>query len=353
MGKLGVLLRAPLSEIVSRGVEHGAISSLDDASALVHGRFGDDDGGRAVRLGDHDYYRPMGLLAAAAALFNRGDFKHLARDVPEEIFWVFGADAGQRYQDLPAAPPSRLSYRFGEAQVTIARTGWDEHDLWLAYQAQPMGFLTAGQSHAGLLSFELCMNGEPVLIDPGTFTYSRHDGWRDHFRDAPAHNVAQLDEDQVFILDGPFGWRNSTRGLAVTRPSDRELRAGYQRELPAQGTIVHSRIWHIESPRALRLTDEFDGSGRHRLIFWFHFPPGARLCMVGRERVSVLLERGTMVELVLEGFSDPRPIVREGSLDPLAGWASPGFDRKVPAPVLSIADEASFPTRRTVRLVCT
>ena len=267
---------------------------------------------------------------------------------------MLGADAVQRYQELPAAPPNRLAFRFEEAQLTIARSGWDEDDLWLAYQAQPMGFLTAGHSHAGLLSFELCMNGEPVLIDPGTFTYSHRDGWRDHFRDAPAHNVVQLDEDQVFIPDGPFGWRNSTRlpGLAATSPTDSELRAGYQREISAQATIVHSRIWHIESPRALRLTDEFDGRGRHRLIFWFHFPPGARLRIVGKERVSVLLERRTAVELVFEGFSHPRPIVREGSLDPLAGWASPGFDRKVPAPVLSIADEASFPTRRTVRLVC-
>jgi len=308
-------------------------------------RFGDDDGGRVLWLGSHDHYRSTDLLGVSAVMFDRGDFKHVAAATPEQIFWLFGWDGVQTYRQMTATAPPQSSRHFERAGIGIARTGWSSEALWLAFQSDPVGFSTAGHSHEGFNSFELVMDGCLTVIDPGTYTYSGREEWRDHFRTARAHNGVEIDDDRYLLPDGPFGWRNvaALRRLDVPNTSGSPLRAGFERRAPSGVSVAHRRSWHVESSRALRITDEFDGGGRHRLQFWFHFPPEARISVLADDRVGVALPSGAAIELVLEGFADPHPVVHEG-------WASPGFDRKVPAPTLSIADDATFPARRNVRL---
>ena len=174
-------------------------------------RFGDDDGGRAIRLGAEDYYYPAAVLAVAAVLFERGDFKHVLGKLPEEVFWLFGRDGVRRYEQLVAKEPSKAEMWFTDAQLAVLRTGWGSNELWLAIQQQPMGMSTAGHSHAGLLSFELFMDGKPIVVDPGTYTYGASTAWRDHFRRIEAHNGVQIDREPYYLPAGPFNWKG--RGL--------------------------------------------------------------------------------------------------------------------------------------------
>ncbi|MGH7462558.1 MAG: heparinase II/III family protein, partial [Longimicrobiales bacterium] len=129
-------------------------------------RFGDDDGGKTLRLCDEDYHHPRSLLAVAALVFARGDFKFVAGKLPEEIFWLFGAEGSTRYESLPPTQPLTKAVRwFPHAQIAVTRTGWHESDSWLLGQGQPMGMLTAGHSHASPLSFELFVKGQPIVVD--------------------------------------------------------------------------------------------------------------------------------------------------------------------------------------------
>src|SRR2546421_7554663 len=84
-----------------------------------------------------------------------------------------------------------------------------------------MGFMAAGHSHGGLLSFELFMGGKPIVVDPGTFTYSTRE-WRDHFRSAAAHNVVEIDDQPIFVPERRFGWGRSAWG----RKGEREAGTG-------------------------------------------------------------------------------------------------------------------------------
>jgi len=314
-------------------------------------RFGDDDGGRTIRLAAEDYYHPAALLAVAAVLFERGDFKRVVGKPPEEVFWILGPEGVLRYEQLVEREPTKQKMWFGDAQLAVLRTGCEPKELWLAFQQQPMGMLTAGHSHAGLLSFELFMDGKPVIVDPGTCTYGIEGPWRDHFRRIEAHNGVQIDREQSYLPAGPFRWerRNSIELLSPRSWPDGGVRLGYRTKRARRKPLQHLRTIVVDSPRTLFIHDRFEGTGKHWLTFWLHFGLGSRLRRTAKDVFEVLL--GTMVmQLALEGFGSFQCRIWEGSEDPIAGWVSPSFDYRVPAPTLCIEEEADLPAERTIRL---
>jgi hypothetical protein len=341
------------------GRQHGVKFSLEwmarvekMAEFLMHitrpdgmlARFGDDDGGKTIRLKDEDYHDARSLLALAAVLFRRGDFKRVAgSDAPEEVFWIFGPSSVEEYSALPWAEPKLHSGAlwFPQAQVAVLRTGWRANDTWLLCRQQPMGMLTAGHSHAAPLSFELVMHGQPVAVDPGTYTYAQQE-WRDHFRSLEAHNCVQVDGEPWLRPAAPFRWENlewlecAPAGGAAASGMQATLRSG-----SPNGIYRHERQFAIHSASEVEVCDRLEGTGRHRLALWLHFPPGCRLCEEGG-RFGIEFA-GMTVGLALTGLGGFRWRVWEGSENPIAGWYSPRFDSKVPAPALQIETEAEFP----------
>src|SRR5262249_3254196 len=83
---------------------------------------------------------------------------------------------------------------FGKAQVVV--------------HAGPFGAGGAGHSHSDCLSLTARLGADPVLIDPGTFTYVGDPAWRNWFRGAAAHHTVRVDGADQALADGPFRWRN-------------------------------------------------------------------------------------------------------------------------------------------------
>ena len=59
-------------------------------------------------------------------------------------------------------------------------------------------------AHCDILSFNLNINGNPFLVDSGTYKYHKDEGFRDYFRGVSAHNTISIDEKNQFELLGPF-----------------------------------------------------------------------------------------------------------------------------------------------------
>ncbi len=310
-------------------------------------RFGDDDGGKTLRLCDQDYYRPCSLLAIAAVLFSRGDFKSVAGDLPEELFWMLGRDGVRRYAELaPAEPQPASGFRwFPDAETATLRSGWSADDTGLVCQGNPMGMLTAGHSHAAPLSFELFMGRQPVVVDPGAYSYAQPE-WRAHFRSAQAHNSVSVDELQWAAPSGPFRWQ----GHESLKPAEmQESAKGASLSIAhPSGAYQHLRGFALATASELVVHDELRGAGRRRLTFRLQFAPGCTIRPRGQHEFEIGFPALT-IRLTLEGFQRATCTVREGQTSPIAGWVSPGFNRKVPAPVLLIAEDADLPARRCMR----
>jgi uncharacterized heparinase superfamily protein len=126
-------------------------------------------------------------------------------------------------------------------------------------------------AHADCLSFELSVDGRPVVVDTGVSTYEPGER-RAYERSTAAHNTLEIDgADQTEVWGVFRAARRAEPRLedaaedALTASHD-----GYER-LP--GRPRHRRTWRMSDDRA-EVVDEVTGSGTHRVVSRLHIAPG-------------------------------------------------------------------------------
>src|SRR4029077_19115124 len=67
--------------------------------------FGDDDGGRLVKLDQRPANDFRAALSTGAALFQRGDYKYVAGEPAEETLWLLGAQGLVGFDRVAARQP--------------------------------------------------------------------------------------------------------------------------------------------------------------------------------------------------------------------------------------------------------
>ena len=201
----------PLAAL-ERSLEYLAFITRPDGTIPI---VGDDDGGKLISLDERlslDARTPLGV---GAVLFDRRDFAYVAGPASAEMVWLTGSVGIDRYRKIQPAPPQRTSRGFADGGVYVLRDGWHAAASMLVIDAGPHGFLNGGHSHADALSLDLTVRGEPVFVDPGTFTYTLEPAWRDYFRSTAAHSAVTIDGLSSAHPSGPFAWS--------TKPQARSL----------------------------------------------------------------------------------------------------------------------------------
>ncbi|MDQ1728475.1 MAG: hypothetical protein QOD33_600, partial [Pyrinomonadaceae bacterium] len=155
--------------------------------------FGDDDGGRLVTLDRRAANDFRAALSNGALLFNRGDYKFVAGSLAEETLWLLGPTAAAAFDEITAVEPVQQSRDFPDGGYYIMRDGWHAHANYLLFDCGPHGASNCGHAHADALAIEVAANGQPLLIDPGTCSYTGAKDVRDWFRSSPAHNALTVD----------------------------------------------------------------------------------------------------------------------------------------------------------------
>ncbi|MGH8217863.1 MAG: heparinase II/III family protein, partial [Steroidobacteraceae bacterium] len=175
---------------------------------------------------------------------------------------------------------------------------------------------------------------QPLLIDPGTFSYHGDLQWRRHFRGTRAHNTVCIDGLDQSRPAGSFLWLDHARTAVeayepASGPDLRErivaIHDGYGR---LADPVRHRRKLEYDRERFLLVvTDELVCRGAHRVELNWHFAPECRVELCAGALVA---QRGG-VRLTLKG--DPRLAWRleSGCEAPPCGWFSPNYDEKVPA----------------------
>lgn len=184
-----------------------------------------------------------------------------------------------------------------------------------------------GHAHAHALSIQLWLNGEPVFIDPGTYSYAEQP-WRDYFRSTAAHCTVEVEGESQARPTSDFAWQAAYSCSATIRSRDDvfELRGSHDgyRRLPQR--VGHSRRVHLSRGR-LEIEDSLCGRAPFTARLYWHLHP--RWEVVRVEGPSVLIAKGSEVlRLTVQGPG--RPTVLTACLDPLAGWWSPAFECRAP-----------------------
>lgn len=238
---------------------------------------GDDDGGRLLPLSHRKPNDFRATLATGAALFERGDYKFVAREISEETLWLLGGKGAQVFEILPAHKPFTNSKAFEAGGYFVMRDGWEATDNYLLIDAGEMGAMTGGHSHADTLSIEVAVGGKTMLVDPGTYSYHESEKVRNYFRSTVAHNTLSIDKKSSSEFGSKFSWQTFAKPkfhswIAETRFDFFEGAHDGFRRLPAPAEHTRGILFLKNDYWIVR--DYVETLGEHDYQLNFHFNAG-------------------------------------------------------------------------------
>lgn len=313
------------------------LGAVMDAGGNVP-RTGDGDDAVMVRFDRSPDFDPFrSLLATGAVLFGRSDFARKAGLFDDKSRWLLGDDAAAAFARLASESAcGEIKREFPEGGYWVLGSDFDTPtEIRLVADAGPLGYLSiAAHGHADALSFTLSVGGQPVLIDPGTYSYHAPPPWRDYFRGTSAHNTLRVDRQDQSVPAGKFLWLHHARARCdrweSTPERDRWEAAhdGYHR---LDDPVTHRRSIELDKfARRIIVTDELSCRGEHGVeMFWhfgeaWHVTGGGRSfeAACNRRRVGVELDSMLAGEVVVGDEARP------------AGWLSHRYGVRTACPTL-------------------
>jgi uncharacterized heparinase superfamily protein len=201
----------------------------------------------------------------------------------------------------------------------------DDETYFCIADAGPLGPADQpGHGHADLLSFELSVRGERVIVDSGTSTYYDQP-YRRYERSTFAHNtvvVERTDQAELWgsfrATDRPAVW---VERWQIDRTA-RELDAWHDAYRTRFG-IRHSRHFRSSSEAGIAIHDKLTGRSGIRFTLYLHLSPDVRIASRESRRIVVTTPCGRGVE-----------VVSSRDLYEMEALVADGFNRRRIAPVL-------------------
>ncbi len=221
--------------------------------------WGDADDGRALplgtqRLNDHRYL--IEILSIVP--------RHPSEPANDETLWWLGP--GETSSRRRITPKSEL---FSDSGIVVMR----HDDTRLFIDAGPVGMAgRGGHGHNDCLSFDLCLDGIPLIVDPGCYTYTADWQQRNLFRSTASHNTPQVDSHEINRYTNP---RHLWRLRNDAKPEIRHWSSGDDVDLLVASHTGYQRLSSPVTPvRAVMLdkpnqtafiVDGFKGKSTHSI----------------------------------------------------------------------------------------
>lgn len=304
------------------------LASVMDAGGNVP-MIGDADDARMLRLDASAAAPYRSLLASAALLFVRTDFRAKAGVLDDRNRWLF-ADADARWRALellaPAEPETpRVAFPQG-GYYLLGKDFGTAQEVRIVVDCGPLGYLSlAAHGHADALAFTLSMGGQEMLVDPGTYAYHTNRQWRDYFRSTAAHNTVQIDGLDQSEIGGNFMWLHKANAVALSHDATNFFEGIHNGYMRLRDPVMHRRIIRFDSKRnALKVEDTLECFGEHEVALHWHFAEGCHAETVGQALDVTERDKG----LHMTCHFGKGPQLHCASTAPIAGWISRSFDSK-------------------------
>jgi Heparinase II/III-like protein/Heparinase II/III N-terminus len=313
------------------------IGAMLDAAAAVLDvagrppRQGDGDEGRGLVVDDPDLDPWAVALGCGATLLGPAPWWPVVTGSVQAA--VLGGLGRPRTVDRAPRRPDA----FPDAGLVLLRTPpGDGPEIWCRCDGGPHGFLSiAAHAHADALSVEVRHDGVDVLADPGTYCYHGEPGWRQWFRSTAGHNTLEVAGADQSASGGPFLWASHAvaRVLECRTEGDRRTwvaeHDGYRR-LPVPAT--HRRSVSLDADSStLTVVDTLAVEGDVPVRLSWHLGPDVTASLDGSVAHLSWHVDGEVRTATLQVPPELRWSAHRGEEDPIQGWYSPGFGRRVPA----------------------
>ncbi len=284
-----------------------------------------------------------GAMRAALNALYPGSAEAPREDCPslQRAFWLFGGA-------LPAAVDAGEEpgfCAFPEAGLYVINDKELSARLVFRSGLAPGARHWAGHMHADFLSVYLSVEGQPLIVDAGTYSYryARKAGdagetsWRAYFMGPQAHNTLNLSGcDPLGPCPGDFRPRETAASVSTTLQRQEDGITWLEGELQGVPQLEGYRRGFIHIPGAYALLyDRFDGplpSEPCTLSFQC-----AENTAVDQEQQSLHLASGSQGAVLYLDRQLAVESVLEGSLAPLGGWLSPAYGVLQPAPQIRLS----------------
>ncbi len=234
-----------------------------------------------------------------------------------------------------ASPPS-VAEGFACSSFALGRSG----DLTVLCALGNLGLAPLfGHGHAHALSLSVWRGGEPIVVDPGTFTYQEQP-WRDYFRSTAAHSTVEVEGVSQAVPVDDFTWRAPYTCVARHRVGSHgfSLRASHTGYHRLRQRVSHRRRMTL-SPGCLVVEDSLCGRAPFHACLHWHLHPSCAVISLQAKEADLAAPSGR-IRLTVRGPGTIRAY--RGSLQPLLGWYSGRFESREPTTTLRVEAQGSF-----------
>ncbi len=240
---------------------------------------------------------------------------------------------------LIAASEKICGYRKNSAPPPFPDTGYflwisdDRRERMTVDAGEPAVAYNTAHAHCDLLSYELWLDGHPLVVDSGVHGYGG-DRFREYCRSTRAHNTVMFDGIEQSEVWSTFrmGRRAEIVNASVEHDPGRWVFNGaFRRYLD---NLVHERRIERLENGAWIVTDAVrEGSARSATSF-VHLHPDVEIESIDAENLSVTCRRGDH-RYRIQAFGSNGVTVIQGEMHPVQGWRFPDFGIALSSPAIS------------------
>jgi hypothetical protein len=262
---------------------------------------GDADDGRLHLLTDYGSWDPQDarhLLGVAGAHYGDASWKAISGAAGRwEAAW-WGFDVSEWPSD--AAPPGTVAL-FPDAGIAVLH-GARQYLLVTNGRVGTNGF--GNHKHNDQLSFEYHFDGQPMVVDPGSYVYTGDPDARNAFRSVRSHSTITLDGREQNEVNPEWLFRmfahEPPEHLDWT-PSSLSYVGRHRGYARFDGGVIHARAFRLlPELDAMLWVDRLSGAGAHRCVWHLHWAPG--LAVYGEGEVVVKVAAGRLRLMAPEGL---------------------------------------------------
>lgn len=199
-------------------------------------------------------------------------------------YLLFGDKGLAQYEsmekDMDKKLPAKISL-YKESGYFLIKN----EQIQLLFDTGEIGLLPSMcHGHSDILSFILYYQGNPVLIDPGTYQYNQYyKKYRDYFHGVHAHNTVSINNSDQAVSGAGMFWMSHPKveiqaySLDAENPYCMASHNGYRRK---NMQVTHSRKIALQrNRRRVLIIDKFEGKGKSTAYFYLHFHPSVSVCL--------------------------------------------------------------------------
>ena len=304
-------------------------------------KYGDEDDGKVLVVSSNSHFNNfLSILISGAIIFKDRQFKIINNKFDFKNWLLWGNNGSNIYDTLEYSNNELKSAFYKEEGHFIFRKTYkaDPHkEIYMHFDAAPLGFLSiAAHGHADALCVALSLDGNPILVDTGTYTYHTEKNWRKYFVSTIAHNTICIDNINQAQYIGPTMWLHhyDVEVLNAIQNAESEIvsarHSGYNKI-----NCSHKRTVEFNLQKEIfTITDQVNVNNESHKIFQpWHLHPEVIIEKINTN--TFILQHNKAHRKVKVEFSQLLNInIIKGQTEPIMGWYSPSFLKKEVTPVL-------------------